>query len=167
MAAASPPPSPPHTYNLAVHVSSCLAGFVGSDEFHLWRSAALMALNTFGPMLLALLALPAILRHVAAAANAPATAAPAGGQAKEAQGSQAGQGGPAAAVAGLEEAGCRQQPLLVAGLVRAAAAFCATLSAAVQRRHLYAWALFAPKFAFEACFLLLTDAVLLLLALLG
>jgi phosphatidylinositol glycan class O len=135
-----------------------LPGFVGSDEFHLWRSAALMALNTFGAMLLVLLSLPAMLHWVAAAANSREVQGAAGQVEKQDH---------AGAAAHPAVAGSTQQALLVAGLVRAAAAFCATLSAAVQRRHLYAWALFAPKFAFEACFLLLTDVALLLLALLA
>ena len=48
--------------------------------------------------------------------------------------------------------------------MRTLPALCATLSAAVQRRHLYAWALFAPKFVFEAFFLVLTDLVLVILS---
>ena len=141
-------------------------------------------------MLLVLLALPAITQHIQAAA--PAAAVPEvmaaaedgedegedgaglGEAAKQAaaKAKQAAEAKPeAAAAAGLKEpAGAEAgaslgRPLLVAGLVRSAAAFCATLSAGLQRRHLYAWALFAPKFAFEACFLLLSDLVLLLLAL--
>ena len=54
--------------------------------------------------------------------------------------------------------------LLMFGLARAAAAFCATVSAAIQRRHLYAWALFAPKFAIEVFFLVATDVVLLFIS---
>ena len=33
----------------------------------------------------------------------------------------------------------------------------ATCSVALQRRHLMVWALFAPKFVFELCFLLVAD----------
>lgn len=49
------------------------------------------------------------------------------------------------------------------GALRCAAALAAMLSAAVQRRHLYAWSLFAPRFAFEACFLVVTDMTVLLM----
>ncbi|PRW57424.1 GPI ethanolamine phosphate transferase 3 [Chlorella sorokiniana] len=122
------------------------AGFVGSDEFHLWRSGTLVALNTFGGLLLALLALPYIVEYVQAAGGSGASAM------------QRGRGAKAAAAGGS----VLQRAVLVAGLVRAAPTFCAMLSAGVQRRHLYVWALFAPKFVFEACFLVLTDAVLLL-----
>ena len=37
----------------------------------------------------------------------------------------------------------------------------ATASAAIQRRHLMVWALFAPKFLFDACILLVCDVVVL------
>lgn len=130
------------------------AGFVGSDEFHLWRSGALVVLNTFGAMLAACLALPGVVAYVQSAAAA-ASAGKKGAAARRGKGSKGGGGGRDEAL---------HQAVLVAGLVRALAAFCAALSAGVQRRHLYAWALFAPRFAFEAAFLLLTDLALLLVA---
>lgn len=37
----------------------------------------------------------------------------------------------------------------------------ATASAAIQRRHLMVWALFAPKLLFDACILLVCDAAVL------
>jgi len=126
------------------------AGFVGSDEFSLWRSGTLVALNTFGGLLLALLALPYIVEYVQAAAGSSSPA------------KQRGRGSKAAAPGGSGAA--LRRAVLVAGLVRATPAFCAMLSAGVQRRHLYVWALFAPKYVFEACFLLLTDTVLPLVA---
>ena len=52
------------------------------------------------------------------------------------------------------------QAALAYGLLRALTAGAAMLSAAIQRRHVMAWALFAPKFVFEACFLLVSDAAL-------
>lgn len=126
------------------------AGFVGSDEFHLWRSGTLVALNTFGGLLLALLALPCIVEYMQTSVSNSAPAKQRGRGTKM-------------AVAGSDGAAL-QRAVLVAGLVRAAPAFCAMLSAGVQRRHLYVWALFAPKYVFEACFLVLTDLVLLLVA---
>lgn len=124
---------------------------MGSDEFHLWRSGTLVALNTFGGLLLALLALPYIVEYVQTTAGSSGPAKQRGHGTKTAA---AGGGGSAAL----------QRAVLVAGLVRAVPAFCAMLSAGVQRRHLYVWALFAPKYVFEACFLVLTDLVLLLVA---
>ena len=50
------------------------------------------------------------------------------------------------------------QAALAFGLLRAITAGTALLSAAIQRRHLMVWALFAPKFVFEAAFLLVSDA---------
>lgn len=41
--------------------------------------------------------------------------------------------------------------------LRTCSALSTTLSAAIQRRHLYAWSLFAPRFAFDACFLIFAD----------
>lgn len=125
---------------------------MGSDEFHLWRSGALVAIHTFGGLLLALLALPGVVEYVRAAARGAATAR----QQQKRTSRAAGGAGRGAAL---------RQAALAAGLVRALPAFCAMLSAGVQRRHLYVWALFAPKLVFEACFLLLTDAALLLVAL--
>lgn len=135
------------------------AGFVGWEEFHLARGAALVALNTFGAMLLPLLALPAAVAY----ALPPAAKQAAAKARKPAAGKRAGAAGSGGkAAAGDSTATALQQAVRVAGLVRAAAAFCAALSAGVQRRHLYVWALFAPRFAFEACFLLLADLALLL-----
>ena len=42
-------------------------------------------------------------------------------------------------------------------LLRSVNAWVATCSAAIQRRHLMVWALFAPKFVFEVCFLAVVD----------
>ena len=50
-------------------------------------------------------------------------------------------------------------------LSRSASCCAALLSAGVQRRHLYSWALFAPKFVFEAYFCVVTDLVVLALGL--
>lgn len=123
---------------------------MGSDEFHLWRSGALVSVNTFGALLLALLLLSTLVEQVTGAEAASRKAE------KKGRGGGAKRGGHATSAL--------QQAVAVAGLVRAAAAFCAALSAGIQRRHLYVWALFAPRFAFEACFLAVADVALLLLA---
>lgn len=49
---------------------------------------------------------------------------------------------------------------------RSLTAVAATASAAIQRRHLMVWALFAPKFLFDAVTLMVCD-VTLLVSLLG
>ncbi|KAL4452193.1 hypothetical protein ABPG75_007855 [Micractinium tetrahymenae] len=145
------------------------AGFVGSEEFHLWRSGSLMALNTFGGMLLPLLALPAVVQYVEAATAAKPM--PDAGTAEQGGRGQDGQqlAASTAAAAGQQDSPgtMLRQAIAVAGLAQAAAAFCATLSAGMQRRHLYAWALFAPRFSFAAVKLVLSDLALLLLSLLA
>ena len=57
------------------------------------------------------------------------------------------------------------QAALAFGLLRAFTAGAAMLSASIQRRHLMVWALFAPKYVFEAAFLLVSDAALAVAAL--
>ena len=114
------------------------AGFVGFHEFDLYRSAAMMALETFGGMVLVILALPQALQLVCP---------------RQASGSSPGW-----------SSVMLQNALLGFAGVRAASACAAMLSAAIQKRHLYVWALFAPRFVFEACFLLVSDVVLVLLA---
>lgn len=47
-------------------------------------------------------------------------------------------------------------------LLRSVNAWVATCSAAIQRRHLMVWALFAPKFMFEVCFLVVVDICMVL-----
>ena len=51
----------------------------------------------------------------------------------------------------------RRTTCLTYMLVRGLNAWVATCSAAIQRRHLMVWALFAPKFLFEVCFLAVID----------
>ena len=143
------------------------AGFVGYEEFDLLRSGSLVALDAFGGMILVTLALiPA-----AAALNT-----------KNNTNTNNTADGPApsdivATSSKLEgedpkikrrvwreiqnDVRVLVSILLLFGVARAAATFCATLSAGIQRRHLYAWALFGPKFAFEVLFLGVTDVVLI------
>jgi hypothetical protein len=59
-----------------------------------------------------------------------------------------------------------QGALVMFGMVRLLVCFCAMVSAGIQRRHLYAWALFAPKFIFEVYFLVITQLTLILMSLL-
>lgn len=124
---------------------SLWAGFVTGDEFQLHLSGALVALETFGAAMLvpwAALVLPDFQARVTAG-QAPA---PTNGG-KPAAPTRASVGATAAVVMTAHTA-----------MLLATAA-----SAAIQRRHLYAWALFAPRFAFQACMCLATDAALLLL----
>ena len=104
------------------------AGFVGFDDFQFHRSGGLLAVHTFGGVVLVALAAPITWRAMRGS--------------RESLGSL----------------------LLAVALLRSLTAFAATLSAAIQHRHLYAWALFAPKFFFECCFMFITDLALLLVS---
>jgi phosphatidylinositol glycan class O len=115
------------------------AAFTGFDDFGFGRQGALLAANTWSSELAAVCALPLVAARIAASAAC-------------------GDGGDDEV-----EAFWRSLRALLAarGLLRAAGAGASAAAAAVLRRHLHVWALFAPKFVFEAAGLLLTDALAL------
>jgi GPI ethanolamine phosphate transferase 3 subunit O len=115
------------------------AGFAGVEEFEFFQSGTLLALNTFGSHLLACLTLPLLSADRASEAGGSATHAAFQIRLK--------------------------RSIMVLGGARALNALAATVSAAIQRRHLMVWAVFAPKFVFEAVMLLVCDAALLGMAL--
>jgi hypothetical protein len=131
------------------------AGFVGYEEFDLVRSAALVVLDTFGGV--AVVGLGLVL--AAAVLDGQISAKSSGLSAKTRKSASKTEN--TASVAYRK--GSLRVLLLLFGLNRAVAAFCATLSAGIQRRHLYAWSLFAPRFVFEVLFLALTDIMLVVL----
>lgn len=47
-------------------------------------------------------------------------------------------------------------------VLRSLCCFVSIVSVTVQRRHLLIWAIFAPKFVFEVCFLIITDITMLI-----
>lgn len=57
-----------------------------------------------------------------------------------------------------------QGTLALFGFMRSLVCFCSMISAGIQKRHLYAWALFAPKFVFEVYFLSITYLTLLVMS---
>lgn len=59
-----------------------------------------------------------------------------------------------------------QGTLALFGIIRSLVCFCSMISAGIQKRHLYAWALFAPKFVFEVYFLSMTYLTLLAMSVL-
>ena len=163
-----------------LRIGAC-AGFAGIEDFDFRQSGALLALNTFGPHVLACLALPLVCLPQDDAANHG------GGHAarRQAVGTAVLKGRPyqAKRLAGSDScqlctgsSAARHSPgqtcartafhrhLLIATLTsmlcRSLTALAATASAAIQRRHLMVWALFAPKFVFEAVTLIVCDAVL-------
>ncbi len=200
------------------------AGFAGVEDFNFYQSGALLALNTFGPHLLACLVLPLVCVSAREAGASPAGSAGSGrrqnmlratakgsqetltskhsrrslaigdgrvlykGNFSRAQGKvqnvvqqfRAPDTDPAAQK--CPDDGCAQVTLsqtppqstfrhrfLIASVVsmscRTLTAAAATASALIQRRHLMVWALFAPKFLFEAVTLLVCDVALVLVAL--
>lgn len=117
------------------------AGFVGFEEFNLLRAGILMSIDTFGAM--ALVSTAGIQYAVNLEVNPKSIST---------------------STRTLYSDKLKEQKHIVSSwflFIRAITCFCTMLSAAIQRRHLYAWALFAPRFVFEVSFLLLTDILLL------
>ena len=141
------------------------AAFVGLKDFDIFKSGFLLAFDTFGAMLISVLA-------------AVVFTSPAGGYTPPTKSRSENMRGPLTRSRTitqhknqklcLEESWPPSHPLLVVmvtiGTARASLALCAMISAGIQRRHLYAWALFAPKFVFEVFFVVLTDLSLLILS---
>jgi len=146
------------------------AGFVGYEEFRLVRSAALVALDTFGGVAMVGLGL------VLASAVIDSQSSGDLGDSEVETAASKKRNFSSKTIKTSRSAIDTEKPafmssrkgslrllLLLFGLIRAVAAFCATLSAGIQRRHLYAWSLFAPRFVFEVLFLALTDILLVVL----
>ena len=106
---------------------------MGIDEFSFYASGAWLALNTFAFQLGLALAVPLVAANLS---RGQRHAVP-----------------PHNLLRGLS---------LTCTTVRTVNAFVALSSAALQRRHLMVWALFAPKFLFETCFDLAHLAFLIL-----
>ena len=179
-------------------------------DFDFYQSGALLALNTFGPYLLACASLPLVclsgpqlarlLGRSQAALHGPlqpgiepvssktweggrSGGASAWGTRTGSDGTACDSSTPASSI-GVHarsikscarmnqlrtDEPCMSERLLGAALVfvtcRSLTAVAATASAAIQRRHLMVWALFAPKFLFEAVTLLICDVMLLVIVL--
>ncbi len=163
------------------------AGFAGVEDFDFYQSGALLALNTFGLHVLACFPLPLIcwpepstdtLSGDAAAQPGASARTVLGARLSEATQLRGDHSQPPDAGSGTAQPSHGQtsartafrRQFLLASLTsmscRTLTAFAATASAAVQRRHLMVWALFAPKFVFEAVTLLVCDAVLVLMGML-
>lgn len=130
------------------------AGFVGYEEFNLLRSGALVAIDSFGGMVLLTLGL-VLAATLLDKALASGLTDEKSGESNQENNKPKNTETKSAARSTLGSI------ILLYGTARGAACLCATISAGIQRRHLYAWALFAPKFAFEVLFLACTDVVLL------
>uniref|UniRef100_A0A061SPD4 Gpi ethanolamine phosphate transferase 3-like isoform x1 n=1 Tax=Tetraselmis sp. GSL018 TaxID=582737 RepID=A0A061SPD4_9CHLO len=112
------------------------AGFVGFDSFQYTRAGFLLAANTFGPHVLAAFLVPQAARWL--------------------RGLRSGERQPTASNS------CLTWVALGFALSRSGLLLAATLSAALQRRHLMAWSLFAPRFVFESTTALAANGGLLL-----
>lgn len=125
------------------------AGFVGFDDFHFYWAGALLGFNTFGCYLLWLLFLPFALAHDE-------------------------QQQPSQPTASTEKAAHRRSVVALSHWWRAVFTVVlhfalnttvSTAFVALQRRHLMVWAIFAPKFLFDAIALLVLELLLLLTSL--
>lgn len=117
------------------------AGFIGARDFSFAYAGAALAVNTFGSFALAVLAVRIAALYLQLRA----------GRAKRSKQSAVSFTGP------LEAAPVPPDGSLVHASVMAVLAYhCATvvhscMAAAILRRHLLVWRVFAPKLAFEAC----------------
>jgi hypothetical protein len=109
------------------------AAFVGFEGFSFARSGALLAANTFASHVLMAFGLPLLVFRPDAESRTRGEL-------------------------GLELG----RVALGYGLARALAAFVTTGTVALLRRHLMVWSIFAPKFVFDACSLLVIDVLLVL-----
>ena len=131
------------------------------SQFHLYRSGALVALETFGAMVaipsLAQWALGAGVRLPSSVSNRNAKLpSPHGQHEKQSTAVSC----KVRVTSGFSHSSAHLSALGAASLMaalRTCSALSTMLSAAIQRRHLYAWSLFAPRFAFDACFLIFAD----------
>eukprot|EP00850_Spirogloea_muscicola_P014964 SM000111S18787 [mRNA] locus=s111:148688:155366:- [translate_table: standard] len=120
------------------------AAYTGFDEFNYYIMGSLLALETFGSM-----HLPTLLLSLAVVPQASQMATI------------------QSAVPGFEDEESvlfihnLSQAVLALGFARTLSTLATTISAFLQRRHLMVWALFGPKYVFDAIGLLVLDVVLL------
>ena len=109
-----------------------IAGYIGLQEFHLGLSPALVALDTFSSQLLMVLFIN-FLRHAVGPEHE-----------------------------GAQHYASTPVSLSLPAHSHAARTFTSVACAALQRRHLMIWAVFAPKFILETSFSLVTQTLMLL-----
>lgn len=110
------------------------AAFIGFDGFSFARSGALLAVNTFAAHTLVAFGLPLLVFRPCAER-----------------------------VARADMRVTLGRVVLGYGLARALACLVTTGTVAVLRRHLMVWSIFAPKFVFDSCSLLVTDILLVII----
>lgn len=142
------------------------AAFVGLRDYNFIKSGILLATDTFGAMVATIVGLVMLL-----------VIKPPVKEGRASRGSRASTSSPGSSLAPplssyidtiIDQSHAPGwttfMTLLLLGIPRSLACFAAMLSAGIQRRHLYAWALFAPKFVFEVFFVLITDLIILILS---
>lgn len=141
------------------------AGFVGFDDFRFYIAGALLGLNTFGSYLVSLLCLPLPLLVVQESQSRPSLAASPAALGDD-------RGGPSAmspshsdtrSVSELLRSRWWRTAFTVASYF-ALNATVSTVFVALQRRHLMVWAIFAPKFIFDAIALVVLESLLVLVS---
>lgn len=125
------------------------AGFVGFDSFQFYWAGALLGFNTFGSYLLWLLFLPLMLVQLR-----PHTEV----------GKEKGRN-PAPRARFFVEHSRWWRAVFTVVLYFALNTIVSTVFVALQRRHLMVWAIFAPKFLFDAIALLILELFLVLVSL--
>jgi phosphatidylinositol glycan class O len=133
-----------------LHVTASFVGFTGDSVESSWgtiRSSLLVFYNTFATQIMLLISVHLLLRDDARAGGAHVARA-----------------GGAHVPRGLDgRRGMSRHGfvLLLYALWQGLGALCAAGCAYVHRRHLFVWAIFAPKFCFEAVTLLLSSALIM------
>ena len=138
--------------------------FVGFERFRFWTMGALLATDTWAGDALLCASLPAM-------ADATVTTVSSDGGSSEgddAVGEDGGEeeeegGGGMGRRTAVDVRRDRRvaSATLTLSLLRGVGAFASAAFAGHARRHLMVWAIFAPKFAFEACGLVLVECMLL------
>lgn len=131
------------------------AAFVGQRDYDLVQSGVLLGFDTCGCMILVLLISLSMTENMHS--NAP-------GHQKRSRKNTGMFEKPRRIVRDIY---CSQPAfgsLIIFGFTRSIVCCSAMISAGIQRRHLYAWSLFAPKFVFEIFFLIITYVVLILVS---
>ena len=140
--------------------------FVGFERFRFWTMGALLATDTWAGDVLLCASLPAM-------ADATTTVSSGGGSSEgdDEVGEDGGEeeeeedegGGGIGRRTAVDVRRDRRvaSATLTLSLLRGVGAFASAAFAGHARRHLMVWAIFAPKFAFEACGLVLVECMLL------
>ena len=151
-----------YTTNHALSFSSLQvsAAFVGLEEFSYYISGALLGLNTFGGSILG------VVMAVVVTAGRQCGARPSPTNEATALGLLG--SGTAGAAATQSSSAAALPPFRVVlssfSYVFALRTVCSVLNVSIQRRHLMVWAIFAPKFIFDAISCAVVEATAMLVA---